>query len=245
MEIDTITLQLRSELRRQRFSAPVAYVYNPLQYAWSPHAEYLRRYGRGQREIVLVGMNPGPWGMVQTGVPFGDIVMVRDWLGIMGQTGKPEIEHPRRRVEGFGCHRREISGRRFWGWARDTFVTPDRFFKYFFVVNYCPLCFFEAGGGNLTPDRFGSVERQPLFAACDRALRAMVSSMRPWLVIGIGRFAERRAHAALAGLPLTVAAVLHPSGANPRASRDWGGQMNRALKTLRVKIGATHHAMHT
>jgi single-strand selective monofunctional uracil DNA glycosylase len=245
MELDKITLQLRSDLRNQRFSAPVAYVYNPLQYAWSPHAEYLRRYGQGQRDIVLVGMNPGPWGMVQTGVPFGDIVTVRDWLGITCQAGKPEIEHPRRRVEGFGCQRREISGSRLWGWARDTFVTPEQFFKHFFVVNYCPLCFFEAGGGNRTPDRLGPGEREPLFAACDRALRAMVSSLRPWLVIGIGRFAEKRAREALAGLPPLVASVLHPSGANPRASRNWGGQMNTALDTLGVKIGAIHNAMHT
>ncbi len=236
MKLDQIALRFRFELRGQKFGPPVACVYNPLEYAWSPHAGYLRRFGQGHREIVLLGMNPGPWGMVQTGIPFGDIEMVRDWLGISGHVYQPEIVHPRRPVEGFECHRREISGHRLWGWARATFTTPELFFKHFFVVNYCPLCFFDAGGGNRTPDRLGPEEREPLFAACDRALHAMASALQPRLVIGIGRFAENRARAALADLPLVVAGVLHPSGANPRASRDWGGQMNAALNMLGVKI---------
>ena len=236
MKLDQITLRLRSELRGQKFAAPVACVYNPLEYAWSPHAEYLRRFGQGPRGILLLGMNPGPWGMVQTGIPFGDIEMVRDWLGISGPVHQPEIIHPLRPVKGFDCHRREISGHRLWGWARAAFTTPERFFQHFFVVNYCPLCFFETGGGNLTPDRLGREEREPLFAACDRALHAMASVLRPRLVIGIGRFAENRARAGLADMPVEVAGVLHPSGANPRASRDWGGQMSAALKKLGVKI---------
>ncbi len=236
MKLDQITLRLRSELRGQKFGPPVECVYNPLEYAWSPHADYLRRFGQGHREILLLGMNPGPWGMVQTGIPFGDIEMVRDWLGISGHVYQPEVVHPRRPVEGFDCHRREISGHRLWGWARATFTTPALFFQRFFVVNYCPLCFFVAGGGNRTPDRLGPEERESLFAACDRALHAMASAMQPRLVIGIGRFAENRARAALADLSLVVAGVLHPSGANPRASRDWGGQMNDALKSFGVKI---------
>ncbi len=236
MKLERITLRLRSELRGQRFGPPVACVYNPLEYAWPLHAAYLRRFGRGQREILLLGMNPGPWGMVQTGIPFGDIAMVRDWLGISGRVHPPAIVHPRRPIEGFDCHRREISGHRLWGWARAGFITPGQFFKQFFVVNYCPLCFFAAGGENLTPDRLGSKERESLFTVCDRALRDIAGVLQPRLVVGIGRFAENRARAALADLPVVVEGVLHPSGANPSANRDWAGQMNAALKLLGVKI---------
>ncbi len=235
MRLERIAINLRAELCDLRFRRPAAYVYNPLEYAWSPHAEYIRRYGRGKREIVLVGMNPGPWGMVQTGVPFGDLEMVRDWLGITGRVDKPAREHPKRPVEGFSCHRGEISGRRLWGWARDVFGTPQRFFARFFVVNYCPLCFFAAEGQNLTPDRLGTGDRGPLFASCDRALRAAIDSLGARLVIGIGRFAEKRAQEALADMNLTVACALHPSGANPRASRNWSGQMSATLKTLGIE----------
>jgi single-strand selective monofunctional uracil DNA glycosylase len=237
MKLDQIALKLRNDLQAQRFGAPIAYVYNPLEYAWPVHAEYLRRYGQDRREIILVGMNPGPWGMVQTGVPFGDVAMVREWLGITGTVTSPEIVHPKRKVEGFACHRREISGHRLWGWARDAFVTPRRFFSQFFVVNYCPLCFFEEAGTNRTPDRLAADEREPLFEACDRALRATVENLQPWLVVGIGRFAEKRAQEALAGMPVVVATALHPSGANPRASRDWGGQMSATLAALGVHLG--------
>jgi single-strand selective monofunctional uracil DNA glycosylase len=234
MTLDKIALQLRHELRKQKFGPPVAYIYNPLEFAWTPHAEYLRRFGRGRREILLLGMNPGPWGMVQTGVPFGDVKIVSGWLGITGNVAPPDAVHPKRPVQGFSCRRSEISGSRLWGWARHTFETPDRFFERFFVVNYCPLCFFEADGKNRTPDRLPSTERERLFAVCDEAVRAVADCMKPKLVIGIGNFAESRAREALAGNPVIIARATHPSGANPRASRDWGGQMNATLRDLGV-----------
>src|SRR5690606_6715112 len=127
-------------------------------------------YGRGPKEILLLGMNPGPFGMAQTGVPFGEIAAVRDWLGVRGVVGRPAIEHPKRPVQGFGCHRSEGSGKRLWGWAQDRFGEPERFFDRFFVVNYCPLVFLEVGGRNRTPDKLPVREREPLFEACDRAL---------------------------------------------------------------------------
>jgi single-strand selective monofunctional uracil DNA glycosylase len=236
MQMERIALNLRTELRDLRFGRPAAYVYNPLEYAWLPHAEYIHRYGVAKREIVLVGMNPGPWGMVQTGVPFGDLEMVRDWLRITGRVTRPASEHPKRPVEGFSCHRGEISGRRLWGWARKAFGTPQRFFARFFVINYCPLCFFDADGKNLTPDRLRAGNQGPLFASCDRALREAIVLLGARLVIGVGRFAEKRAREALAGRNLTIACAPHPSGANPRASRDWGGQMSATLKALGIGL---------
>jgi single-strand selective monofunctional uracil DNA glycosylase len=201
--------------------APAAYVYNPLVYAQEPHEAYLRRYGGAPKEVVFLGMNPGPFGMAQTGVPFGEVALVRDWLGISGRVGHPVSEHPRRPVEGFACHRSEVSGRRLWGWIRATFGEPECFFARFFVANYCPLLFLDEAGRNLTPDRLAAADRKFLFAACDAALVQTVAVLRPRLVVGIGRFAEERARTALAATDVTVVRVTHPSPANPAANRGW------------------------
>ncbi len=227
-------LALRQEVEALAFAPPVAYVYDPLDYAWAAQREYLERYGKGQREVVLLGMNPGPFGMAQTGVPFGDVGMVRDWLGIDAMVGHPAREHPKRPVRGFACPRGEVSGRRLWGWAGSRFGTPQRFFARFFVANYCPLAFMEASGRNLTPDKLPRAERERLFAACDRALRACVAALRPAYVVGIGRFAAERAAHALQQGGVKLGSVPHPSPASPAANRGWEALMDRALAELGI-----------
>jgi single-strand selective monofunctional uracil DNA glycosylase len=225
----TIADGLRVAVARLTFNPPVEYVYNPLDYARKGYEAYALRYGSSPREVVLLGMNPGPWGMAQTGVPFGEIHVVRYWLGIDVPIGKPKREHPKRPVEGFACRRSEVSGRRLWGWARDTFGKPDRFFKRFFVANYCPLSFMEASGRNITPDKFRPLEREPLFAVCDDALRETVEHFDARFVIGIGAFAANRARIALADFDVRIGQILHPSPASPAANRDWSGQATRQL----------------
>jgi single-strand selective monofunctional uracil DNA glycosylase len=219
-----------------RFADPVCHVYNPLDYARGSHERYLERYGEGQKEVLLLGMNPGPFGMAQTGVPFGDVALVRDWLGILGTVGKPEHEHPKRRVLGFDCPRSEVSGTRLWGWARARFGTPERFFRRFFVANYCPLAFLESSGRNRTPDKLPVAELEPLFAACDQALREVVGLLEPRIVVGIGGFAERRARAALAGADVAVGTILHPSPASPRANRGWAEAIEPQLAALGIRL---------
>jgi len=186
-------------------------------------------------------MNPGPWGMAQTGVPFGEIGLVRDWLGIVGAVGKPPEEHPKRPIEGFECSRSEVSGRRLWGWARERFGSPERFFERFFVWNYCPLVFMEESGRNRTPDKLPVTEREPLFAACDEALRRAVETLEPAWVVGIGKFAETRASEALAerlesGAGTCVGGILHPSPASPAANRGWAAQAERQLRSLGIDL---------
>ena len=217
------------------FGAPVAYVYNPLEYARAPHQVYLQKHGGGRKEVVLLGMNPGPFGMAQTGVPFGEVSLVRGWLGVEGPVGKPPQEHPKRPVEGFGCARSEVSGARLWGWARDRFETPEHFFARFFVANYCPLVFMEASGANRTPDKLPEQERQKLFEACDRALRRTVETLSPRFVVGVGAFAEGRARHALAGLDLTIGRILHPSPASPAANRGWAVEAEKQLAQLGIR----------
>ena len=245
MHLAQITATLVRDIRRLRFGPPVTHVYNPLEYAHAPHDAYIHRFGGTPREVLLLGMNPGPWGMAQTGVPFGDVASVRDWLGIEAAVGKPDSEHPKRRVEGFACPRNEVSGKRLWGWAHDTFRTPQRFFDRFFVANYCPLTFLEAGGRNRTPDKLPAEERKPLFAACDNALCRTVEHFRPKLVIGVGAFAEARAREALAGYDVAVGRIPHPSPASPAANRGWSQAASAALAALGIglpKSGRCFHA---
>lgn len=232
MSLQHISRDLCQAVEAMHFSLPVTHVYNPLRYARVPHESYLARYGAGRREVLLLGMNPGPFGMAQTGVPFGDVAMVRDWLGVDGVVEHPAHEHPKRPIEGFACRRHEVSGTRLWGWAREHWGTPEAFFSRFFVANYCPLVFMEASGKNRTPEKLPAVEREPLFAACDEALRRTVVTLQPRYAIGVGEFARTRLQMALAGMPVTIAAIIHPSPANPKANAGWAAQVEASLHTL-------------
>ncbi len=221
--------RLRRDVAGLRFARPVSHVYDPLTYARRPHHLYLRRFANGTRRVVLLGMNPGPFGMAQTGVPFGEIAMVRDWMGIEAKVERPPHEHPKRPVQGFDCRRSEVSGARLWGAIAQHFGSAERFFADHFIANYCPLVFMEQSGRNVTPDKLPAGEREPLFAACDRHLRRLVELLEPEWVIGVGGFAARRAEETLGGAGVRFAQILHPSPANPRANRDWTGEVSRQL----------------
>jgi len=224
------------------FAAPVSHVYNPLEYAWAPHEQYLRRYGNTAKRVVFLGMNPGPFGMVQTGVPFGDVGMVRDWLGIQAPVQQPARSNPKRPIEGFACRRSEVSGSRLWGLLRQRSGGAAAALADTFVVNYCPLAFFDQGR-NLTPDKLPAPETAPLYAACDEHLRQVVAALRPHWLIGVGAFAQARAISALAGHQprhpatgpeLQIARVLHPSPASPAANRGWAEAATAQLRTAGV-----------
>lgn len=162
---------LSDQLAALSFAAPVSHVYNPLDYARSPHELYLSRFASTRKRIVFLGMNPGPFGMVQTGVPFGEIDAVRNWMGIAAPVAKPAIENPKRPIEGFACLRSEVSGRRLWGLFSQRFPRAEDFFAEHFVANYCPLAFFDQGR-NLTPDKLPASEtapsKQPAMPTCVR-----------------------------------------------------------------------------
>jgi len=226
-----ISSELSARVEALRFPS-VPFVYNPLVYARAPHEAYLERWGsKTPREVLMLGINPGPFGMAQTGVPFGDVAMVRDFLGITGPVRKPRREHPLRPVTGFECKRSEVSGTRYWGWARDRFETAERFFDRVFVANWCPLVFMDESGRNRTPDKLPAAERTPLFRVCDDALARIVETLRPTLVIGVGRFAELRAREVL-GEEARIGCIPHPSAANPAANRDWPGLADAHLREL-------------
>lgn len=226
--------QLGKAVDRLKFSGPVTHVYNPLVYAWAGHELYLRKFGGGHKRIVFLGMNPGPFGMVQTGVPFGEINAVRDWLGIECAISKPKVEHPRRPITGFACTRSEISGQRLWGLFADRFGHAPDFFAEHIVLNYCPLAFVEDSGRNRTPDKLIAREQQSLFAVCDEHLRSAIETLKPEWVIGIGNFAAKRAEHVCGTRPIKLGCILHPSPASPAANRDWSAIVQRQLRELGV-----------
>ena len=228
--------RLSRDLAALSFRPPVAFVYNPLEYARDAYAAYVGRFATAPKEVVLVGMNPGPFGMAQTGVPFGEVASVRDWLGIRTSVGKPALEHPKRPVDGFDCHRSEVSGQRLWGWARRRFGTPDAFFARFFIANYCPLLFLESSGRNLPLDKLAADEQRAIAVHCDAALRETVRALAPRCVLGIGRFAERRAAVALVGLDVALGFIPHPSPASPAANRGWEAQAERAIVGCGIEL---------
>ena len=232
--IGAATRRLCRDLAPLRFGRPVTHVYNPLEYARRPHSAYVERFAASRKRTIFLGMNPGPFGMAQTGVPFGDVEQVRGWLAIDAPVARPEREHPKRPVLGFDCPRREVSGTRLWSALRDHYGEPESFFADHYIANYCPLVFLEQSGRNRTPDKLPAREREPLFEACDRHLRALVALLEPDFVVGIGAFAEGRAREVIGDSAIRVGRVLHPSPANPRAQRDWSGSARRELEALGV-----------
>ncbi|HMO17138.1 MAG TPA: DUF4918 family protein [Oligoflexia bacterium] len=210
-------------------------IYNPLVYARAPIEEYVKRFFCEEAKVLFLGMNPGPFGMAQTGIPFGDVVMVKEWMGINMPVSKPPVEHPKRPVSGFFCTRREVSGSRLWGWAKDKFGEPENFFKDFFVWNYCPLVFMESTGANRTPDKLTKEEISLLYFPCDEALRSLVSILKPKFVIGVGKFAMKRAMIALQeelSKGLVIGDILHPSPASPKANQNWAKVIDDQLRFL-------------
>ena len=226
--------KLNENISKLTFCEPTAFVYNPLEYAWIIHEQYLKLGGQGKKNVVFLGMNPGPYGMAQTGVPFGEVSAVRDWMGLLGDVKKPGREHPKRPIEGLECPKSEVSGRRLWGMFGEKFPKAEDFFREHFVTNYCPLVFMEENGKNRTPDKLPSLEKKPLEEICDQHLREVVEILKPEWLIGVGGFAQKRAEEALAGIQVKVGKILHPSPASPAANRGWSEAATKQLQEQQI-----------
>jgi single-strand selective monofunctional uracil DNA glycosylase len=236
--VTTAAANLRDSVDRLDFSDHVPWVYNPLQYAWQAHEQYLTRFAKSSCRVLFLGMNPGPWGMAQCGIPFGEIEIAVRWLGIDAVIEKPVKEHPKRPIEGLRCARSEVSGRRLWGLFRDRFKTPSAFFKHHFVTNYCPLVFMEESARNITPDKLPADAAAPLEQLCDQHLRELIDAMKPEWVIGVGAYAEQCARRVVengsSGKARQCGRILHPSPASPAANRDWSGTATKQLVELGI-----------
>ncbi len=239
-ELIASTQRLAAALRELPFSPPVAYTYRTLDYTWQAHQEYLKRFGKGKKRVVFLGMNPGPFGMAQTGVPFGEVAAVRDWMKIEAPIQRPAKEHPKRPIEGFQCTRSEVSGRRLWGLFAERFENAEAFFKDHFVLNYCPLIWMSATGANLTPDKLSTAEMAPVEEVCLNHLQEVISLLKPEWLIGVGAFAEERLRRAAAniGSKAKIGKILHPSPASPAANRGWAEAAVRQLKERGVWVNS-------
>lgn len=213
-------------------SDPVSVVYNPLDYAWEVHYNYLRKFGELGAKTIILGMNPGPWGMGQTGVPFGDVTKTTGYLGLSGEVGKPENLHPKRPVIGLDCKRGEVSGTRLWGIIEDIFGSAEMAHQKFFVINHCPLLMFDVKGTNLTPDKLRGDAAKKLLSYCDEHLRSVVKILGAVRVIGVGAYAEKQARKALAGSDVEIIRIPHPSPASPMANRNKGADWRAAVRNI-------------
>ncbi|QXL85387.1 uracil-DNA glycosylase family protein [Comamonas sp. NLF-1-9] len=225
--LERVARNLARDLDRLSWHTP-SHVYNPLVYAWDGHRQYLQRFGSASGRVLLVGMNPGPWGMAQTGVPFGSVGAVRDWFGMQPRLARSlPLQHPRYPLLGMDCHREEGSGKRLWGWAAQRVGKPEAFFSRFFVWNYCPLLFLGQGR-NLIPSQLKQTEQRALEAPCNAALVQVVQRLQPQAVVAFGRYAQKQLQAAL-GDATVVHYLLHPSPANPVANRSWAQHAEEVL----------------
>ncbi|PHQ32839.1 uracil-DNA glycosylase family protein [Rhodopirellula bahusiensis] len=246
--------ELADGVDQLQFDEPVTHVYNPLRYAWGLHEQYVRQIG-ANAHVLFLGMNPGPWGMAQTGVPFGEINSVVQWMGLKGEVERPDNEHPKRPVEGLNCSRSEVSGRRLWGLVAEKYPNPSKFFENYFVANYCPLVFMEAGGKNRTPDKLLADEREALQAICDVHLKKVIAAAQWTDLVGVGAFAENclkrvvksmeqdadsatakksASKTSAAKASPAIHRILHPSPASPAANKDWAGKVTRQLMDAHI-----------
>jgi len=235
-EVVERTFQFRSQVESLRFSTDLV-IYNPLIYAWDLHKQYLLKYVHSQVDTIFLGMNPGPFGMAQNGVPFGEINAVKNFLQLDGQVGKPPFEHPARPVLGMDIKRSEVSGKRLWALFNDRFGNAQFCFATLTVVNYCPLVFMDRGptGKNITPDKLPKTERIALETICDSYLVDIVALLKPTNFIGVGRYAEKKMEKLFPPQEgRIVASILHPSPGNPQANKLWNEKVTDTLVSLGV-----------
>ncbi len=219
--------RLRSRTARLRFGPPVAFVYNPLEYAWPVAEAYSERFGASPKEILFLGMNPGPFGMGQTGVPFGEVTAVRDYLRLTGEITPPKKTHPKRPLLGLASTRNEISGQRLWGAIAKKHPRPETFFARALVLNYCPLLFLGETGANVTPDKLDKEERKAMEAVCDASLAETIELTKAKHLVGIGAYASKRL--ALVTGREDIVTMPHPSPASPLANAGWDAAARASL----------------
>lgn len=221
------------------FAPPVAFTYNPLEYAWEGHEAYIRRFGKGRKDVLYLGMNPGPFGMAQTGVPFGEIAAVTLWMGITASIGQPPATHPKRPVQGFNCPRSEVSGRRLWGLFEEMYGTAEAFFSQAYVANYCPLIWMSESGANIPPTQLPKEQVAQIDAACQRHLCRIIEILQPRCLIGVGGYALKQLELAAAALPdmnFTLGTILHPSPASPTANKHWPEKPRQQILEILAKM---------
>ncbi len=194
-------------------------VYNVFEYAWQGWEAYIHKCAKLSAKIMLLGINPGPHGMLQTGIPFGSISAVRNYIGIHDADIKqPTVLHKNRPVDGMKYTKEEQSGLLLWNTIESLFTNSLNFFSHCFVINYCPLAFFTQKGENITPDKLGTEERKDVEHRCTSHLLEYLNIFNTSLILAIGRYAFNKAQLLSRDLHIipqkNIIYIPHPSPLN-------------------------------
>lgn len=232
------TKTLNERFQELTFNEKVETYYNPLTYALPVHEAYLNKFGNEPKQAFFLGMNPGPWGMAQTGIPFTDPYIARDWMDLPQKSvGTPKNEREDRPVKGWESERKEASGQRLHGYFRRLYGSLESFFEIGIVQNYCPLVMYANDGTNLTPEDLLKDDREKIFKACGPYIEQLLHFYEPEVLVGIGRFGQRRL-ANVADLSQEEVFYLpHPSPASPIATRNGGDYWRNLVKETLEEAG--------
>jgi len=188
---------------------------DPTRYCRSAWAAYLQMAAR-LGCVLVVGMNPGPHGMAQTGVPFTDpwIVDELDLQAPRADVPPADIpavgswRHRSHRARGVLGSKREESAKRLWPLLREicapyAAVGPSadkiaeatrRVCNEVLLVNALPICWLDPAGKNVSAEqvekRAPAQVREGLRDLVNEWLQAVADILRPAAVIGVGRWAR-------------------------------------------------------
>ncbi|XP_055849953.1 single-strand selective monofunctional uracil DNA glycosylase [Episyrphus balteatus] len=237
-----IECNLNKELANLKFPN-ITHVYNPIEYAFDLHCQYLKKYLNGPKKMLLIGMNPGPNGMAQNGVPFGNTNTVKNLMKIEGQVEQPPSLHPKRPVTGLACKTEEPSGVRIWTLIGKLAGSLEIFSQQCFMHNFCPLAFFDVQGKNITPGELKGDVKAEVRNICLKYLEQEIQLIQPEIIIAIGSYVgdcmKRLAKQSIyIGSNIKILQLAHPS---PRSvnNNNWPEkateffESNDLLKVLR------------
>jgi single-strand selective monofunctional uracil DNA glycosylase len=164
-------------------------VLDPSRYGERWHAPFRRLYPPRARPLLVFGLNPGPYGMAQTGIPFTDLKRLAQGLprlaAELARSGErlslPGLAPSS--LQPFLTRTFESSSVRVHRFLRLAHGSAERAFREVVFVNPCPLLFIDrALGENRTP------------ADLPRALRAGVDEARVEVVsVAVARLRARGA----------------------------------------------------
>jgi single-strand selective monofunctional uracil DNA glycosylase len=150
---------LRFEPMARRIRAATGWlVLDPGRYGERWHHRFRRCYPVGPRPLLVFGLNPGPYGMAQTGVPFTDLKRLefhlprlwRELLAAREPVALPGLAPPSLRP--FLTRTFESSSVRVYKFLERAFGSAEQAFRRVAFVNPCPLLFIDrATGENRTP----------------------------------------------------------------------------------------------
>jgi len=207
------------ELRKANLKKyPDIVVINPLEYLWLQYGYYTSCYHNQYPRAMIIGMNPGPKGMSQTGIPFGSPNIIPSILPnkslfneIRDNEGSP-VSSPHRRITGPSNTTVEVSGNRLWSALIKRYGDFKSITSEIFVDNICPLLFLcgKNGSKNLTPDKLTpSPAKIILIRLCTERLQKIYQCLgEPSNIVALGRWSHKFLEKMFPKVRVTY--ILHP-----------------------------------